>query len=67
MEETYLIRLLDSGDFNNSNELIDHIRNNNYKAFVAHITPFVELEVTEDEYDYILTILNDHEVAYRIF
>ena len=67
MEETYLIRLMDSGDFNNSDELIDHLRNNGYRAFVAHYIPFIELEVPEEEYYEVKTILNDNRVDYRVF
>ena len=67
MEETYLIRLMDSGDFNNSDELIDHLRNNGYRTVVTHIVPFVDLEVPEEEYYEIVTILNDHNIYFREF
>lgn len=67
MEETTLFRLIDIGKFTNPEELIDHLRNNGYRAFVTCYTPFVELEVPEEEFYEVKTILNDYDVDYIIF
>lgn len=67
VNETWLFRLLDSGDFANSEELIDTLRRNGYRSFVAHITPFIELEVYADEFYEIKYTLEDHNVDYRLF
>ena len=67
MDSTTLFRLLDCGKFNNSEELIDHIRNNGYTSIVFNIVPFVELEVPEYEFYEIKTILDDNLEDYRTF
>ena len=65
--ETWLFRILDNGDFNNSEELIDYLRDNGYRSFVAHITPFIDLEVYADEFYGIKHTLEDNNVDYRLF
>lgn len=67
MEENYLFRILDCGEFNNSEEMIDHLRRNGYKSFVEHIIPFIELEVPEFEFYEVKTILDQYFVQYRVF
>lgn len=66
-EETLLFRLLDYGDFDTSEDLLDHLRNNGYKCAVLHLCPFVELEVYAYEFFEVRTILLDHEVNYTVY
>ena len=62
-----LIRLMDCGDFDNSEELIEHLRRNNYQVNSVHIVPFIDIEVSEDECYEVETILRDNHVYYRVF
>ena len=65
--ETWLFRILDCGDFSNSEEMIDFLRSAGYHSFVAHILPFIELEVYADEVYGLKSVLNEHGVYFLIF
>ena len=66
-KEPVYFRILDCGEFENSNDLIDSIRTNWYKTLVIHITPFIDFEVELSEYEEVKAFLDNHLVYYRVF
>ena len=67
MNTPTVFRLLDCGTFNNSEELIDHLRANRYTFTMCSLVPFVDFEVSDEEFFEVKTILDDNQVDYRLF
>lgn len=56
-------------EFEMIEELINHLDNNGYDFYVTHDNYFnqiVVLIVNEDEFDYVITILEDRNIEYSI-